>query len=76
MKIRIDIYHKDSDKFDSDYIDFEWIELKNKEKFEIIQANRYLYYRKVKDYYKNNQIPYKGYLYDNFYEEQFNNLIP
>jgi hypothetical protein len=76
MQIKIHKYNKEENSFDCDFIEFEWINLKNKEKFEIIQANRYLYFKKVKEYYKNNKIPYKGYLYDTFYEEQFNNIIP
>ena len=76
MQIQIKIYNKNTDSFDTDFIDFDWKTLKNRDIFEIIQANRYLYYRKVKEYYKNNGLPYKGYLYDTFYEEQFNNLIP
>ena len=76
MKIKIISYNKDTDNFDSYYIDFDWLQLKNKSVIEVLQANRYLYYRKIKDFYKNNNIPYKDYLYDTFYEEQFNNIIP
>lgn len=76
MKVRILIYDKETDSFSSDFIQFKWINLKNKSAIEIIEANRYLYYRKIKEYYKNNKVPYADYLYDSFYEDQFNNLIP
>ncbi len=76
MKIRILIYKKEHKNFESDYIEFNWKKLKSKIIFEEIQSNRYLYFRKIKDYYKNNNIPYLNYLYDSFYEEQFNNIIP
>jgi hypothetical protein len=75
MKIEILIYNKEKKIFENDSIEYKWISLKNENILDEIKANYYLYKKMINKYYKDNNIPYKKYLYDDRYEEQFNSLI-
>ena len=76
MKVQINIYNKEKKTFDKDYIEFSWVKLKKSPNFIVeVETNRYLYNKRIKDYYKEHGLPYKTYLYDNFYTEQFDNIF-
>lgn len=75
MKIRIDIYNKDSKKFDYVFENFNWTKIKNVDFLEEVEINAYLYWKQIKNYYKRNKLRYREYLYNDFYEMQLDGII-